>query len=96
MARAAIVSLVTASALLVLAGCANVDFARAAHDALQQHSCAEREARGSCQRGWDAEYETWQAQLAQYRESLEQAEDGHPATWQAGDRLQSSLVIRDR
>lgn len=76
--------------LVLMTACGNVDFAGAAHAALQQHRCEQAEARGSCQRGWNAEYEAWRAQLDEYRQSAGSSKGQDPRATQAGYPLRSS------
>lgn len=56
---------------LLVSACSNLALQKTAHDVLQQMSCEQSAARGTCHRSWDSEYQAWQRQRAAYLRELE-------------------------
>lgn len=56
--------------MMSLGACANLDLARAGHDAIKQANCEQSEPRGACNRDWGEDFSAWQAQRAAYLASL--------------------------
>lgn len=69
----------TLGAAVCAAGCANFDLARASHDILQTAQCEKNEPRGSCNRDWGDEYDTWQAQRSEYLSALQEEKEAAAA-----------------